>query len=124
MRFRVSAFSRSLVRSLILAALFVPVQVISAQTFVAPTMPAAVEQVSVAAEGLSAIIGGLLEKGRSLEVTGRWADALSHYEAALHEHPEDQALQARFDLARLTGEVLGSVLSLVSSPLRQPVQQP
>jgi len=101
MRFRVSAFSRSLVRSLILAALFVPVQVISAQTFVAPTMPAAVEQVSVAAEGLSAVIGGLLEKGRSLEVTGRWADALSHYEAALHEHPEDQALQARFDVARL-----------------------
>src|SRR5207245_1712931 len=32
---------------------------------------------------------------------GHWADALTKYEEALHEFPEDRALQARFDLARL-----------------------
>ena len=43
----------------------------------------------------------LLEKGRSLELTGRWADALSCYEEALREYPQDRTLQARFDVARL-----------------------
>jgi len=32
---------------------------------------------------------------------GHWADALTKYEEALHEYPEDQSLQARFDVARL-----------------------
>ena len=36
-----------------------------------------------------------------MELKGRWADALTHYEEALHEYPEDQQLQARFDMARL-----------------------
>jgi carboxyl-terminal processing protease len=64
-------------------------------------MPAAVEQVSIAAEALPAAIHSLLEKGRSLELTGRWADALSCYEEALREFPQDRTLQARFDVARL-----------------------
>jgi carboxyl-terminal processing protease len=72
-----------------------------AQTFVAPNVPSAIEQVSIAADALPAVIGKLLEKGRSLELTGRWADALSHYESALHEYPQEPALQARFDVARL-----------------------
>jgi carboxyl-terminal processing protease len=70
------------------------------QTFVPPTMPS-VERVSIAAESLPSIINGLLEEGRSLELSGRWADALSHYEEALHVHPQEPALQARFDNARL-----------------------
>jgi carboxyl-terminal processing protease len=64
-------------------------------------MPAAVERVSIAADALPGIIGTLLEKGRHFELTGRWGDALSHYESALHEHPHNRALQARFDVARL-----------------------
>ena len=32
---------------------------------------------------------------------GHWADALTKYEEALHEYPEDHMLQARFDVARL-----------------------
>jgi carboxyl-terminal processing protease len=86
---------------IVFAALAVQASGGSAQTFVPPKMPSAVEQVSIAAEALPAIISNLLEKGRLLEHTGRWGDALSHYEAALHEHPQDRELQARFDVARL-----------------------
>src|SRR5262249_20470494 len=43
----------------------------------------------------------LLQKGGSLESTGHWAEALSFYDEALHEHPEDPALTGRFDVARL-----------------------
>jgi carboxyl-terminal processing protease len=76
--------------------------ILSAQTFVAPAAEAAspVERVSIA-EAPLAIINQLLETGRSLELSGQWADALTHYEEALHEYPEQPALQARFDVARL-----------------------
>jgi carboxyl-terminal processing protease len=67
---------------------------IAAQTFAAPPISA---PVTLGADA----INGLLEKGRSLELSGRWADALSHYEEALREHPDDGALAGRFDLARL-----------------------
>ncbi|MCC7475442.1 MAG: S41 family peptidase [Pirellulales bacterium] len=43
----------------------------------------------------------VLESGRSLEINGRWADALTQYEEALHQYPENSDLQARFDVARL-----------------------
>ena len=43
----------------------------------------------------------MIDKGRSLETSGRWAEALSHYEEALREHPEDVNLTGRFDTARL-----------------------
>ena len=46
-------------------------------------------------------ISRVLESGRTLEMSGHWADALTQYEEALHEYPEDHALQARFDVARL-----------------------
>ncbi|MEX0613180.1 MAG: S41 family peptidase [Pirellulales bacterium] len=101
MRHRVPAFSRHFVQSIAFGALAVQTLGLSAQTYVPPSRPTAVEQVSMAAEGLPAVISSLLEKGRSLELTGRWGDALSHYEAALHEYPQDGALQARFDVVRL-----------------------
>ena len=52
------------------------------------------------AEANSAI-SRVLDSGRTLEMGGHWADALTKYEEALHEYPEDHALQARFDVARL-----------------------
>jgi carboxyl-terminal processing protease len=97
---RVPAFSRLFVRLLVLGALAAQSARLSAQTFVPPTLPTT-ESVSIAGEASLAVIGQLLEKGRSLELTGRWADALSLYEEALHEHPEEPQLQARFDVARL-----------------------
>jgi carboxyl-terminal processing protease len=63
--------------------------------------PPATEQVSIAAEALPAEVSSLLQKGGSLESKGRWAEALSFYDEALHEHPEDAALTGRFDVARL-----------------------
>ena len=64
-------------------------------------LPPATEQVSIAAEALPTEVSSLLQKGGSLESTGKWAEALSFYDEALHEHPEDPALTGRFDVARL-----------------------
>jgi carboxyl-terminal processing protease len=72
----------------------------AAQQAVQP-LPPATEQVSIAAEALPAEVSSLLQKGGSLESKGRWAEALSFYDEALHEHPEDPALTGRFDVARL-----------------------
>ena len=65
------------------------------------TLPPATEQVSIAAEALPTEVSSLLQKGGSLESGGHWAEALSFYDEALHEHPEDAALTKRFDVARL-----------------------
>jgi carboxyl-terminal processing protease len=46
-------------------------------------------------------VQSLIETGHSLEVSGRWAEALSHYESALREYPDDTNLANHFDLARL-----------------------
>jgi carboxyl-terminal processing protease len=74
-------------------------------TFVKPTLPVATS-VAAPAAGLpnaeaNSAISRVLDSGRTLEMGGHWADALTKYEEALHEYPEDQALQARFDVARL-----------------------
>jgi carboxyl-terminal processing protease len=100
---RVPAFSTRFFKCIVLAAAALQAGAVQAQTFVAPTLPppAASETVSIAAESLPAVINGLLEQGRSLELSGRWADALTLYEEALHEHPQESQLQARFDVARL-----------------------
>lgn len=101
MRQRVPALVRFFASSTVLAALLLQAAALYGQTFVRPSVPKAVEQVSIAADALPAAIDRLLEKGQSLELTGRWADALSHYEEALREYPQEHALQARFDTARL-----------------------
>jgi carboxyl-terminal processing protease len=101
MRFWVPARSRFRLESLICLLVAFSATTLFGQTFVPPTTPSSVERVSIAAEAMPSIIASLLEKGRSLEISGRWADALSHYEEALHEHPQEPALQARFDNARL-----------------------
>jgi carboxyl-terminal processing protease len=100
MRNRLPASSGQLARLIVFAALAAQTAGLSAQTFVPPRVPSAVEQVSFSSE-LSAAINSLLEKGRSFELTGHWGDALSLYEGALHDHPQDRTLQARFDVARL-----------------------
>jgi carboxyl-terminal processing protease len=69
-------------------------------TFQPPITPKFQPAASVA-NALHNAIAHVLESGHSLEVSGRWADALTQYEEALHEYPEDPALQARFDVARL-----------------------
>ena len=69
----------------------------AAQSF---STSSATSQVSTAGMTLPDI-HDLIEKGHSLEVSGRWAEALSHYESALREYPDDASLAGRFDLARL-----------------------
>lgn len=101
---RAQAFSRLVLLVVVLGGLVAQAATLSAQTFAPPTLPSAAatkERVSIAVEASQAVINELLEKGRSLELTGRWADALTLYEEALHEHPEQPALQAKFDVARL-----------------------
>jgi carboxyl-terminal processing protease len=46
-------------------------------------------------------VEGLLQHGRQLEAQSRWADALSHYDAALRQFPEHPALERRQQIARL-----------------------
>lgn len=100
MRHRHLASLRLFAHFVALATLSVVSAATQAQTFVPPRLPQAAEQVSIASEAVAAI-QALLEKGRSFEMTGRWADALSCYEEALRDYPQDRTLQARFDVARL-----------------------
>ncbi len=46
-------------------------------------------------------LSAVLDKGRQLESTSRWGEALSHYEEALREHRGNEALEQRHDLAKL-----------------------
>src|SRR5882672_3732325 len=87
--------------AVLLAALAAPAAAQQSATLPPPTLPPATEQVSIAAEALPTEVSSLLQKGGSLESGGRWAEALSFYDEALHEHPEDPALTGRFDVARL-----------------------
>jgi tetratricopeptide (TPR) repeat protein len=98
MRRRVPAFLRHAISWIALAALLVPASVLQAQTSAPPTSTA---RISVGVEAFPAVIEKLLETGRSLELSGRWGDALTHYEEALREYPQDRSLQARFETARL-----------------------
>ena len=45
-------------------------------------------------------MGELLRQGRQLEVEDRWGEALSYYEKAIREFPDEQSLQRRFDFTR------------------------
>lgn len=56
--------------------------------FVAPELPAN-------------SLDGVLAEGGRLESLGRWGEAVTHYEEALRETPENVALQRRSDLAKL-----------------------
>jgi carboxyl-terminal processing protease len=105
MRLRLTGLVRLPARLIVLAAIAASAAGLHAQTFVPPALPTGAEQIAIpAAAGYpvgAAAINALLEKGRSLELTGRWADALSCYEEALREYPQDRTLQARFDVARI-----------------------
>lgn len=62
---------------------------------------AAAQQPGTAADALSPSVSQALEEGQQLESQSRWADALTHYEEALRENPDDRTLQQRFDESRL-----------------------
>ncbi len=60
------------------------------------------EQVQIDPDSLSGEeLGDVLAKGLELETNNRWGDALSHYEEALREHRDNEALQERHELAKL-----------------------
>jgi carboxyl-terminal processing protease len=107
MRQRVFSSARPIGWLLVFAALLAPALSLSGQTFVPPTLPAAANQVSIpqsaadAASAITDVIRNTLTKGRTLESNGLWAEALTYYEEALREYPQDRALQDRFDVARL-----------------------
>ena len=108
MRQRVLTFSRLLAKLFALVAIVAQAAAAHAQV-AQPALQPSIQQpitpkfqpVAGAANAFQNAITRVLESGRTLEVSGRWADALTQYEEALHEYPEDQALQARFDVARL-----------------------
>ena len=64
--------------------------------------PASSEPVTIVPEALPTnTIAGIVEAGRQLETSGRWGEALSHYEEALREHRGNKQLRQRHDLAKL-----------------------
>ncbi|HVT30658.1 MAG TPA: S41 family peptidase [Lacipirellulaceae bacterium] len=113
MRKRLFPLSRYSVCFSIVAAVVVQAAAVRAQslTFVKPSISATAMPAMAPADNSpssntpdavkTAAISHVLESGRTLEQSGHWADALTKYDEALHEYPEDQQLQARFDLARL-----------------------
>ena len=79
----------------IFAAVVAQATVASSQglTFTKPNMPVATAE-AVPAAGMpnaeaTSAISRVLDSGRTLEMGGHWADALTKYEEALHEYPED-----------------------------------
>ncbi len=64
--------------------------------------PAVDKPVTISPSALPATsLGAVLEKGRQLEATNRWGEALSHYEEALREHRDNETLRGRYDLSKL-----------------------
>lgn len=59
------------------------------------------EPVFVAPELPATSLDGVLAEGARLESLGRWGEAVTHYEEALRETPENVALQQRSDVAKL-----------------------
>jgi carboxyl-terminal processing protease len=68
-------------------------------------MPAVAQQQptssSLAFSDRSLQVDGYLQRGQELEVQRRWGEALAHYEEGLRRFPEENALEKRFELARL-----------------------
>ncbi|HEX3598980.1 MAG TPA: S41 family peptidase [Lacipirellulaceae bacterium] len=100
MRQRVPAFSRLLAKFITSWALatVAPTAYGQAQPQLPPPQAPPTAVAPITPEGA---ITSVLESGHTLEQNGRWADALTKYEEALHENPEEPRLQARFDVARL-----------------------
>lgn len=49
----------------------------------------------------AASVSELLLRGQQLESQQRWGDALTHYEEAIRQFPEEPSLERRFELSRL-----------------------
>jgi carboxyl-terminal processing protease len=99
MRQRVTAFSRLLGKFIAISAVLALATAATAQ---GPQFASTQPQIAASpADVVKNAISRVLESGRALEMSGRWADALTQYEEALHEYPEHRDLQARFDVARL-----------------------
>ena len=105
MRQRVTpVFSRLCCTFATFAVVVAHVAVLHAQglTFVKPKLPtAAPASAGIPHADANSAISRVLDSARTLEMGGHWADALTKYEEALHEYPEDQRLQIKFDVARL-----------------------
>ena len=46
-------------------------------------------------------VDGLLRRGQQLEMERRWGEALTHYEEAVRQFPEERGLKRRFEFTRL-----------------------
>lgn len=59
------------------------------------------EQVVIAAEAMPAAANEALHTGRELESRGLWTDAITHYEEAHRDYPDDQRIEKRLDYCQM-----------------------
>ncbi len=96
----------------VLLTLVVSTSIAFAQSSVIPPVPTAPagssrpvvprgDTVQIATEAMPVGVENALAKGRELEMQGKWADAVVHYEEALRDAPGDKRLERRHDIARL-----------------------
>ena len=50
-------------------------------------------------------VGNVLREGRKLEMQKRWSEALTHYEKAIRDFPDETSLHGRYENARLHHDV-------------------
>ncbi len=100
MRQRVPTSSRLLAKFFTFLAVAGFTPVVFGQTLPQPSLPQSLPAAGAPSAAEASIVK-VLESGHTLEQNGHWADALTQYEEALHETPEEPRLQARFDVARL-----------------------
>ena len=85
MRHWVSRFAR-LVLCLPAASIAIEAAVFAQSGLPAATPAVTTQAAGVATDAIKMAVSRVIDSGRSLELSGRWADALTHYEEALHQY--------------------------------------
>ncbi len=67
----------------------------------APSSSFGQSEVRILSDASISALEDLFEAGRTLEQSGRWAEAITHYEQGLRDHPGNRELQQRLDLTRM-----------------------
>ena len=74
---------------------------LAAMIWLGPPPVRAQQATTVSISNRTLMVDGMLRRGQELERERRWGEALTHYEEALRQCPEESSLEHRFEFARL-----------------------